>query len=88
MAYEWIIDALDETWSSIDRTLATARRSRPTTRRRRVPAGACATCSATCIGFELMLRGAPVPAHEGEWPAYVKNPIGEINEAFVAGLSR
>jgi uncharacterized protein (TIGR03083 family) len=34
-------------------------------------------------GFETMLRGGPVPTREGEWPEYVKNPIGELNEAFV-----
>jgi uncharacterized protein (TIGR03083 family) len=35
------------------------------------------------VGFELMRRGEPVPLYEGPWPDYVKNPLGEINEAFV-----
>jgi uncharacterized protein (TIGR03083 family) len=35
------------------------------------------------VGFEEMLHGAPVPEYTGEWPEYVKNPIGELNEAFV-----
>jgi uncharacterized protein (TIGR03083 family) len=38
------------------------------------------------IGFELMMNGEPVPEHEGAWPSYVKNPIGEINEAFVVAF--
>ena len=47
MAYEWIIDALDETWTSIDRLLR-PQPAEATTRRRRVRAGACVTCSVTC----------------------------------------
>jgi uncharacterized protein (TIGR03083 family) len=35
------------------------------------------------VGFEKMLHGEAVPAHHGEWPQYVHNPIGEFNEAFV-----
>ena len=82
MAYEWITDALDETWSSIDRVL----------RHRPVEAYDAPTpCPGWSVhdvlghltGFELMLRGSPVPAHAGDWPSYVKNPIGEVNEAFV-----
>jgi hypothetical protein len=30
-----------------------------------------------------MLGGDPVPQHDAVWPDYVKNPIGEINEAYV-----
>lgn len=82
MAYDWITDALEETWQSIERTL-----------RDRDP-GAYdlpTPCPGWCVrdvlvhlfGFELMLRGEPVPAHQGEWPHHVKNPIGEVNEAWV-----
>ncbi len=68
----------------VDRpTGATPASARTTTPRRRCPAGACATCSATCWGSRSMLRGTPVPSHDGPWPEYVHNPIGEINEAFV-----
>ncbi len=82
MAYEWIIDALDETWLSIHRTL----RSRPPEAYLAwtpCPGWSVRDVLSHLTGFELMLRGAPVPVHEGEWPAHVKNPIGEVNEAFV-----
>lgn len=83
MAYEWITDALDETWSAIDRLV------------RPEPAGAydaltvCPGWSVRDVlshlaGFELMLEGAPVPRFDQPWPDYVRNPIGEVNEAFVA----
>jgi len=39
VAYEWIIDALDTTWGSIDR-LVRPQPPRAMTRSRRVPAGA------------------------------------------------
>jgi uncharacterized protein (TIGR03083 family) len=82
MAYEWIVDALDETWTSIDRTL----RSRdpgayeaPTP----CPGWSVRDVLSHLAGFELMMQGQPVPIHEGSWPSHVKNPIGEFNEAFV-----
>jgi uncharacterized protein (TIGR03083 family) len=82
MAYEWITDALEETWSSIERTLR--RRSEevydaPTP----CPGWSVRDVLAHLTGFELMLQGGAVPTHEGPWPAHVKNPIGEVNESFV-----
>jgi uncharacterized protein (TIGR03083 family) len=82
MAYEWITDALEETWFSIDRTL------RPRDEAAYQAATPCPGWSVRdvlshLIGFELMLQGGSVPAHEGPWPSHVKNPVGEINEAFV-----
>jgi uncharacterized protein (TIGR03083 family) len=82
MVYEWIIDALVETWGSIDRTL------RPRDEEVYDAATPCPGWSVRdvlshLVGFELMLQGGSVPVHEGPWPWYVKNPIGEINEAFV-----
>lgn len=82
MAYEWIIDALDQTWTSIDRTLrprSPDSYDAPTP----CPGWSVRDVLSHLIGFELMLRGDPVPEHEGSWPAYVKNPIGELNEAYV-----
>ena len=80
MAYEWIVDALDETWSSIDRTL---RDRGPEVYELATP---CPGWSVRDVlshlfGFEMMLRGEPVPPHEGAWPEHVRNPIGEFNEA-------
>ncbi len=82
MAYEWIIDALDETWTSIDRLM------RPKPEEAYDAKTACPGWSVRdvishLLGFEVMLHGAPVPTYEGPWPEYVHNPIGELNEAFV-----
>ena len=82
MAYEWIIDALDQTWSSIDRLL----RPQPTEAYDAMtpcPGWTVRDVVSHLLGFEMMLRGAPVPEFHGDWPAYVHNPIGEFNEAFV-----
>jgi uncharacterized protein (TIGR03083 family) len=82
MAYEWIIDALDQTWESIDRTLrphSLEAYDAPTP----CPGWSVRDVLSHLVGFELMSRGEPVPLHEGLWPDYVKNPLGEINEAFV-----
>lgn len=82
MAYEWIIDALDETWSSIDRTLR-PRESDVYDLPTPCPGWSVRDVLSHLVGFELMLQGNVVPAHEGPWPSYVKNPIGEFNESFV-----
>lgn len=83
MAYEWIVEALDETWTAIDRLV------RPQAPDAYDLATACPGWSVRdvlshLVGFERLLRGSPVPTFEGPWPDYVKNPVGEINEAFVA----
>ena len=82
MAYEWITDALEETWLTIDRVV----RPQPP-----VAYNAQTSCPgwdvrdilSHLLGFEMMIQGSPVPAFEGPWPDYVRNPIGEINECFV-----
>lgn len=82
MAYEWIVNALEETWGSIDRFV---RPQRPDAydALTACPGWNVRDVLSHLLGFEEMLRGAAVPQHEGPWPPYVKNPIGEINEAFV-----
>jgi len=82
MAYEWIIDALDETWSSIERTLR-SRSPDAYDAMTPCPGWSVQDVLSHLVGFELMLSGEPVPEHLGAWPAYVTNPIAEINEAFV-----
>ncbi|MFZ1063824.1 MAG: maleylpyruvate isomerase family mycothiol-dependent enzyme [Acidimicrobiales bacterium] len=82
MAYEWITDALEETWTSLDRLLRPQPASAydaPTP----CPGWSVRDVVSHLLGFELMLHGTPVPAYEGPWPSHVRNPIGEINEAFV-----
>jgi uncharacterized protein (TIGR03083 family) len=82
MAYEWIVDGLDQTWGALERLLDAeppAAYDAPTA----CPGWSVRDVLSHLVGFELMMRGGPVPSHEGPWPAYVHNPIGEINEAFV-----
>jgi len=83
MAYEWIIEALDDTWSAIDRLvrpLANEGYDAPTA----CPGWSVRDVVSHLLGFEVLLQGSPVPQFDGPWPEYVRNPIGEINEAFVA----
>lgn len=82
MAYEWIVDALDQTWTSINRTLRT-RTAEAYDAPTPCPGWTVRDVLSHLIGFELMLRGDPVPEHVGSWPEYVKNPVGELNEAYV-----
>lgn len=83
MAYEWIVDALDQTWTAIDNLV----RPQPPTAYDALtpcPGWTVRDVLSHLVGFEEMLRGAPVPEHLGPWPDYVRNPLGELNEAFVA----
>jgi uncharacterized protein (TIGR03083 family) len=83
MAYEWIIDALDETWSSIDRTM----RPREPDAYDAVtpcPGWSVRDVLSHLVGFELLFRGEfALEQHDGPWPSHVKNPIGEVNELMV-----
>lgn len=85
MAYEWIVDALDQTWSSIDSTLV-GRPPEDYDAATPCPGWSVRDVLAHLVGFESLLAGAPVPLHEGPWPEYVHNPIGEVNEAFVESM--
>ena len=83
MAYEWIIDALDETWLAIDRVV----RPQPAKSYDALtpcPGWSVRDVLSHLLGTESMIHGAPTPMFEEPWPEYVRNPIGEINEAFVA----
>lgn len=83
MAYEWIIDALDQTWNSIDslvRPQPPEAYDAPTP----CPGWSVRDVLSHLLGFEEMVRGAPVPEFEGPWPSHVRNPLGELNEAYVA----
>ena len=88
MAYEWIVDALDETWRSINDVV------RPHPPAAYDAMTACPGWSVRdvlshLLGFELLLQGAAPPEHDENYPDYVKNEIGRINEAYVeAGRNR
>jgi uncharacterized protein (TIGR03083 family) len=83
MAYEWIVNALDDTWSTIDRVVRPQPPSAydaPTA----CPGWSVRDVLSHLLGFEMLVQGSPVPPHDGPWPEYVRNPIGELNEAFVS----
>ena len=81
MAFEWIIDALEQTWSAIEMTL----RDRsdvvfdaPTP----CPGWTIRDIVSHLIGIELLCQGATVPDSA---PAkdHVRNALGSMNEVFV-----
>ncbi len=82
MPYEWIVDALDVTWNTIDGVV------RPQSPFAYDAATPCPGWSVRdvlshLLGFEQMLNGATPPQFDGEYPDYVQNDIGRLNEAFV-----
>ncbi|HET8989662.1 MAG TPA: maleylpyruvate isomerase family mycothiol-dependent enzyme [Acidimicrobiales bacterium] len=85
--YAWIVDALAETWGSIE-TVLDDRPAPDFDAPTACPGWNVRDVLAHLVGFERILQGEPVPEHEGEYPDYVKNPIGELNEAVVAHWRR
>lgn len=83
MAYEETVNALAQTWSSLD-SLLTGREEADFARPTACPGWSVRDVVSHLAGFELMLQGQPVAPYAGEYPAYVHNPIGEVNEAAVA----
>ena len=61
MAYEWITDALEETWTSIDRTM---RQRGPESYAAQTPCPGWSVRDVLShlLGFELMIRGEISPA--------------------------
>lgn len=85
MAYEWITDALDETWREIDRLLA-SRSPQDFERPTACPGWSVQDVLSHLLGFEMMLRGESAPSSTAVERDYVKNPIGELNEVYVEGF--
>lgn len=83
MAYDWIVDALEETWSHTARTLQ-GRSERDLDSLTACPGWSIRDVVNHLTGTELFLAGVAVPDVTGPWPSYVRNPLGEMNEAFVA----
>jgi uncharacterized protein (TIGR03083 family) len=78
-----VIDQLEEVWSSTVgacQGLGPEDWERPTD----CPGWSVRDQLSHTIGIERSLLGEPPPAFEGDQPAYVRNPIGEMNEAWVA----
>ena len=83
MAYDWITDALQVTWASVETLLRdrpAAAYDSPTP----CPGWSVRDVLSHLLGIEVWLRGGTVPSLEGPMPDYVKNSMGEFNEAFVA----
>jgi uncharacterized protein (TIGR03083 family) len=83
VAYDWIIDALEETWSATERTLV-GRSERELDALTSCPGWSVRDVVNHLTGTELFLGGAPVPEATEPKPPYVKNSLGQSNEAFVA----
>ena len=81
-SYEWVVDALAATWGSIEDVLAD-RPAQDFDRPTSLPGWSVRDVLAHLVGFEQMLQGQPLPEHEGPFPDYVVNAIGELNEAVV-----
>lgn len=82
MAYEWIVEALEETWGALER-LMSPQPEAAYERRTCCPGWSVRDVLSHLVGFELMLRGESVPVHVGSWPEHVRNVVGEFNEAYV-----
>lgn len=87
MTYSWIIEALAETWRHTERTLRD-RTERDLDALTSCPGWTVRDVVNHVTGTELLLAGAGVPEVTGTMPEYVKNSMGEINEAFVASRRR
>ncbi len=82
MAYDWIVDALDQTWRALD---AVVRPQPPAAYEAATPCPGWSVRDVVShlLGFEQLLNGATAPQYDGEYPDYVRNDIGRLNEAFV-----
>ena len=83
MAYDWIIDALGETWSLMERTIE-GRSERDFDALTSCPGWNVRDVINHVTGTELFLAGAIIPNVTGPWPSHVRNSLGKNNEAFVA----
>ncbi len=83
MAYDWITDALGETWSSVGRTIS-GRSERDFDALTACPGWSVRDVVNHITGTELFYAGTAIPDITEPWPAYVRNSLGQSNEAFVA----
>ncbi|HEV2427438.1 MAG TPA: maleylpyruvate isomerase family mycothiol-dependent enzyme [Acidimicrobiales bacterium] len=83
MDYQWIIDTLESTWRDFDHYL-TPRPQPDFDTPTALPGWSVHDLIGHLVGLTRVVLGEPVPTHVGPWPEYVKNPLGELNEAFVA----
>ena len=82
MAYEWIVEALEETWLATE-SLLTGRTEEAFDAMTPCPGWSVKDVLSHLYGFEAMLSGEQAPTYSGSYPDYVKNPVGELNELYV-----
>ena len=83
MAYDWLIDGIEESWREIDRVVRLAGESgydRPTA----CPGWTVKDILSHLLGFELLMTGVGADPYDASGDDHVKNVIGEFNEAYVA----
>ena len=80
--YEWIINALNETWNAVFDVLKEEPES-SFDAATPCPGWTVRDVVSHLVGFELMLQGEPIPDVDFEMPGHVRNPIGEFNERFI-----
>ena len=83
MAYDWIIDALEDTWLKMEGAIK-GRDERDFDALTACPGWSVRDIVNHITGAELLLAGAPLPELTSPRPSYVKNRHGEENEAVVA----
>ncbi len=83
MAYDWLIDALEDTWGRIELVLST-RTERDFDALTSCPGWSVRDVVNHVTGTELFLGGTPTPELTGPRPGHVRNDLGVNNEAFVA----
>jgi uncharacterized protein (TIGR03083 family) len=82
VAYEWIIDALEETWD-LTATALEGRGERDLDALTCCPGWSVRDIVNHLTGTESLARGVPLPEVTGPRPSHVRNVVGEGNEAFV-----
>lgn len=83
MAYDWIIDALEDTWLKMEGAIR-GRDEREFDALTSCPGWSVRDIVNHVTGAELLSAGAPPPELTSPRPPYVKNRRGEENEAVVA----
>ncbi len=81
--YEWIISALESTWGALEHLLSTQPEASYDAATP-CPGWSVRDIVSHMIGFELMLQGEVIPDGDVTMGEHVRNPIGEINERFIA----
>lgn len=83
MAYDWIIDALEDTWLKLEQAIS-GRDERDFDALTSCPGWSVRDVVNHVTGAQLLWAGGSLPELTSPFPPYVKNRQGEVNEAIVA----